>query len=195
MACHGTFAHDQVTIAGVPAWKTDPQLCPLLPVTQLGSHIIDIMELIAGPVDFVACAAQANVIRGPSGDPVDTTASLMQFTGGVVGTLQSHYIVPDRYELEFHGTRGWLVLEGHRLTAAERTLGGLEIREETFDEAPLASFVAELEEFARCVRGRNQPSSDAQAALQTLAVVEAMDLSAREHRIVHVSEIALSGAS
>jgi len=53
----------------------------------------------------------------------------------------------------------------------------------------LESYIAELEEFAFCIREQRQPEVDAVVGLYNVAVIQAMLRSAEEGRVVAIEEM------
>ncbi len=190
VSCHAHFSYDAGLHAGLPSWKLDPTLCPLLPLPQLGIHFIDVLQYLVAAIHEVSCFARSAVMKDENGrDIVDSTVSMMRFRNGVTGTLHAHYVVPFTFEVALYGTRANLVC--HEDSLSSTSTGDFEFEEEIIpvDEPPYASFIAELREFAECIRHNRTPEVDAETGLRNVAVVEAMKRSVVEGRTIKVEEV------
>jgi predicted dehydrogenase len=111
-------------------------------VADLGSHLIDLAEWMLGPIAEASAAASTFTPERRAGDgtmaPVDvadSTAALLRFSDGALGTLEVAKICQRRpcdFTVEVNGTDGTLVFDYSRLNelrfgsrADDRTLYGL----------------------------------------------------------------------
>jgi predicted dehydrogenase len=99
----------------------------------------------------------------------------LEFASGALGVITSSYVSPKTYSLRLFGTEAVLDYRTDISVwpAADRldelttlTLGGERIEFERID--PL---VAELDEFARCIRGEAEPETGAAEGLAALGVI------------------------
>lgn len=113
-------------------------------IADLASHVLDLVEHLAGPLQAVMAATHIAYPERPSPSnpgqkiPVDTEDSvtlLARLPSGAVGTLEATKIATgaeDELRLELHGSRGAIRYQGmdpHHLeffdaTVADRPLGG-----------------------------------------------------------------------
>ncbi len=153
----------------------------------LGVHDFDIMRWIVGSeVRRVHTEAVWNLHRKHGYDVEDTTWTLLRFHNGVIGTLETGWIVPAAFptradfKLEITGTRGMIQYD---LTKQELVFTKEDGHyAERFN--PMLQY--ELEHFLDCVRADTVPlvtGADGRAALE---ISLAAQRSAKEERIVEL---------
>jgi len=190
VSCHAHFSYDAGLQTGVPSWKLDSKLCPLLPLPQLGIHFVDVLQYLVDTIDEVFCLARSTVLKDEAGgDVVDSTVSMMRFGNEVTGTLHAHYVVPPTFEVALYGTKANLVCHEDSLALISTSDFGIEEKIISVDELPYESFITELREFAECILHNRTPEVDAETGLRNVAVVEAMKRSVMEGRTVKVDEV------
>ncbi len=171
----------------LPQWKFDKNTCPLLPMMQLGIHFIDTLQYLISPIKRVSCF---QTHRAMAGNVSDATSAILELESGVVGTLSSHYVIPDIYEVKVFGTRGILSCYGElfRLetysTQWEKT-----VEQEDYSGEGAESYYLEMKEFGDCILGDVEPETNGEVGLQALAVVEAMLVSAEEGKAIEVMSV------
>ncbi len=172
---------------GLPSWKADRRKCPLLPMTQLGIHLVDTVEYLLGPIRSVSCVA-TNVAMAGGVD--DATAALLQLSSGIPFALSSYYVSPDAYFLRIYGTCGILTCLPTRLTL-ELTLPGkpTESHAEDFPDEGAWSYILQMREFGECVLTGRRPETAAEEGLRALAVIQAMTRSAERAEIVDINRV------
>jgi predicted dehydrogenase len=214
------------------SWLTDEFVDPNIPfdwrfdvgmggttIADLGSHLVDLAELIAGPVAAVSATSTTFVgQRADSGgtrrvEVDDASSALLQFESGAQGTLEVVRAAPRRpcdFTLEVNGSTGTLIFSYHRLNelwygdAREdpRLYGLRRIRvehptqPETAGWWPIgqgigydASFVNQFAALAES--WPDEPWCPGfDVGVRVAAVCEAMEIAAREHRWVRVAEVA-----
>jgi len=121
------------------------------------------------------------------GDNPDVASLVLEHEGGALSTLNASYASASEYYL--------VNVYGKEASAYYDLHSGLRFLKRGA-ERPAAvacekndTFVDELEEFARAVRGDGAPEMDGERAARSLAVVRAGVLSARTGRRVEVAEI------
>lgn len=184
------FASDTGRHLAAGSWRLRPDEAPLLPVTQLGIHGIDLVHALAGPIETVSAfartvAAPAGVvdavvasfgIGAPSGPLGANRPGADRRGAGPLGTLVSHYCTPVRFAWTITGTEGHLFGTPHTLdhahagSAAETVV---DVRADGYE-----SYVALAAAFAHAVRTGEPPESGGAEGVLALAVVEAMQASA-----------------
>jgi len=188
--CHAHISRDLGLKSFVPAWKLNSTFCPIMPMSQLGIHFVDTLQFLLSPITSVSCLHRSTTMEDGGGlSVVDSAVSTLSFKNGVIGTLQTNYVSTDTFLLEFYGTKG-KILCYEDLIHLTRT--GL--KEDYFEAIPikelsLESYIAELEEFAFCIRAQRQPEVDAVVGLYNVAVIQAMLRSAEEGRVVAIEEM------
>lgn len=187
VAVEGNLSRPAGLQPGLPAWKSDPKISPLLPMTQLGIHLVDTVEYLLGPIRSVCCVAENVAMPGMV---FDSTAALLQMESGIPFTLSSYYVTPEVFSLRIHGTRGAIhcgpaSLELEILgenARCERTV-------EKYRDESTQSYVAQMHEFGQCVLNGRVPETDGEVGLRALAVVEAMRVSVESSAMVAVNDI------
>ena len=164
------------------SWRLRPDLCPLLPMMQLGIHGVDLVHQLVGPIERVF--AQARGVTTPEG-VVDNVVASLELAGGALGTLVSNYCTPVQFTLRIAGTEG--LLEGSPLIQTFTPRAGgeePEVCDTSFDG--FASYTAQMQAFAKAVQTHRQPETHGWASTQALAVVEAMTDSIARRQPVEV---------
>ncbi|MDE3056491.1 MAG: Gfo/Idh/MocA family oxidoreductase [Bacteroidota bacterium] len=173
--------------SGVPRWKTDPVLCPLLPMIQLGIHFVDTISYLFSPIRKVACVASHAAIPG---DIYDVASAVLQLESGIPVVLTSSYVSADEYVLRIFGTEGTIHCFPLKLRLDVLKNGEVkETLEEDFSDEGAESYILEMREFGKCILDHTQPETDGGEALHALAAVEAMMQSVKTNFFVSVYEI------
>jgi len=172
----------------VPAWKADPKLTPLLPMTQLGIHFVDTIHyLLDTTTASVSCIASHVAMRGGA---LDTSAAVLQMASGIPVTLSCYYVTPDVYEVRIYGTKGILQCWNSRIRFELLQNNLLEpVLDEDFASEGAASFVEEMNEFGECVLTGKKPETGGKEGIIALAVIEAMVESLKTRTLVNVGNI------
>ena len=186
VALEGNLSRPAGLQPGLPPWKADPRACPLLPMTQLGIHLVDTAEYLVSPIRSVSCVAARMAMPG---NVYDTTAAVLQLESGAPFVLSSYYVSPDAYFLRIYGTGGVLHCYPTSLRL-ELTEGGepKEAREESFEEGA-GSYNLQMQEFGDCILWNQEPETGGQEGLRALAVIEAMTQSVAKSTTIHVADI------
>ena len=171
VALEGNLSRPAGLQPGLPPWKADPKACPLLPMTQLGIHLVDTAEYLVSPVQTVCCVAPRIAMPG---NVYDTTAAILATKSGVPFALSSYYVSPDAYYLRIYGTNGLLHCYPTSLRL-ELTEGGepKEARDEVFQEGA-GSYNLQMQVFGDCILHQREPETGGREGLRALAVIEAM---------------------
>ncbi|MEW6355306.1 MAG: Gfo/Idh/MocA family oxidoreductase [Planctomycetota bacterium] len=153
----------------------------------LGVHDFDIMRWVAGSeVKRVHAEAVWNLHKKRGHNVEDTTWTLLRFQNGVIGSLETGWIIPTThptkadFKLEVTGTKGMITYDLTRQELMFTTDQGHYA--ERFN--PMLQY--QMEHFLDCVRNDTEPlvtGIDGRAALE---ISLAAQQSAREERIVHL---------
>lgn len=170
------YASDTGVRLPADAWRLRPGEVPLLPVTQLGLHGLDLVHALLGPI--VTTSAVARNVRISTG-VADSVVAHFTTDAGAFGTLVSHYCTPVRFAWTITGTAGHLDGTVHTLDLAQP--GEPTERLVDVTDTPLESYTSMVEAFAEAVRTGQPPSADGQAGFLAQAVVAAMAASAAAH--------------
>jgi len=193
------FSADNTRWLPKDAWRLQPELCPMMPVMQLGIHGIDVVQSFLGPI--VSVSAYSGAFTTPAGVTDSVTAAL-RFASGSMGTLVSNYCTQVAFDYRISGTEGTVVSTPHRVwfRKAVDTNSQCEGPKEEFDFLKLhaESFKRQMEAFAgMALDGTPAEASGAATvadALRAIAVVEALQKSVGSGRSVEVKQISDSGS-
>jgi len=184
------------------AWRQNPSLGAGGSLIDMGSHCIDLLEWMMGPVREVFCFTSRLVHNYPV---EDTATVLLRFKSGAQALVDSHFNVPDassENRLEIYGTKGSILARG---TIGQDSTGEMvakieeqkgyqagqkreEVREESIVLEAKNIYQAEIEDFSNCIlQGENaQPSFTGEDGLRNLKIVLAAYESARKGRTVEI---------
>lgn len=166
----GNFCVDRYRGSKPGDWKSDRGQ---VLAGSLADHMLYGLIETLGPVAEVHAYGATHV---PAVAPIaDTTAVLLRFRNGTSGLLTAIGVTAEDYRLQVFGTKGWIELRGIDQFTFQPTDGKAErITYPKFD----AEF-AELEAFAAAVAGEVPFPCSADNAVHSVAVLEAMDKSAK----------------
>ena len=172
---------------GLPAWKADRKTCPLLPMMQLGIHLVDATEYLLGPVARVSCFA-ANIAM--PNQSLDSTAAILQLESGIPVSLTSYYVSADAYFLRIYGTKGTIHCYPTKLRIELLEKGEFkEAIDEDFSTEGAGSYILQMREFGECVLQGKLPETGGREGLRALAAIEAMVQSVENHTVVELNDI------
>ena len=181
------ISRDRVGVMDPSSWRHSPLELPGGVMLQIGIHYIDILLYLLGPVKSVSAMTSHLYLEG---DNPDIAALLIEHESGALSKLSASYsTVAELYLFNVYGrdmTAFYSLHEGLRcLNRGAKTL-------ETVPCDKNPTIVEEIEEFADSIRGKAKPEVGGGAALESLAVIRAGILSAREGRHVTIKEILAS---
>ncbi|NND70055.1 MAG: Gfo/Idh/MocA family oxidoreductase [Rhodothermales bacterium] len=138
------------------SWRLQPEYCPLLPVTQLAIHGIDVIHYLFSQIETVTATARSVTVDAPV---YDSVSALMQTRSGIAVTLTSNYCSPVLFEIRIATTTRNLIYRPHlveltpklgmegdadewtRFDYSDNTFDGYEAEIEVFRDALAASNV------------------------------------------------------
>jgi predicted dehydrogenase len=187
VAAEGNLSRPAGLQPGLPPWKADPSSCPLLPMTQLGIHLVDTVAYLISPIEQVSCFAAQIAMPG---SVYDTTAAILRLENGVPFSLASYYVSPDAYFLRIYGTQGIIHCYPTALRM-ETTRNGEphDAPEEDFSDEGAESYILQMKEFGECILHGRPPETGGEEGLKALAVIEAMTHSVIEGRHIAIRDI------
>jgi predicted dehydrogenase len=178
------ISRDRLGKIDLSSWRYQAAGMPGGVMLQIGIHYTDVLTYLMGPVKAVRGQFAQLVLPG---DNPDVASLILEHDSGALSTLNASYASASEYYL--------MNIYGKDATAYYDLHNGLRLLRRGEDK-PVAlpsrnndSFVEELEEFAAAVRGNGKPEVGGEYATESLAVVRAGILSAREGRRVEVVEI------
>ena len=178
------ISRDRLGKIDLNSWRYQAAGMPGGVMLQIGIHYTDVLTYLMGPVKAVRGQFAQLVLPG---DNPDVASLILEHESGALSTLNASYASASEYYL--------MNLYGKDATAYYDMHGGLRMLKRGEDKPqPVTApkndtFVEELEEFAVAVRGGPAPEVGGEYATESLAVVRAGILSAREGRKVEVAEI------
>ncbi len=177
------------------AWRQDPALGGGGALMDMGTHCIDLLEMLFGPVESVL----ADVGTITHDYPVDdSSAMLLHFANGARGMVDNNFNVPDKASLnvlEVYGTRGSVICTGTigqdaggsmvaRLEPTAREYDAQQARQNMATEVAyqaVNTYRAEIEHFSRSVAGEATPELTGALGVRNLRIVAACYEAARRH--------------
>ncbi len=153
-------------LGNFPKWKIDKRKCPLLPMTQLGIHFVDVIHFLLGEISEVFAIARKSVLRVE-----DTVIATLKLKSGVIGVLSSSYVTGDVYELKIYGTNAFINCCADKLEIWKANGNSPVILNLPED---IESYVEEINEFADCIIQGKNPEVDGYIGMKNLKVIEAM---------------------
>ena len=178
------ISRDRLGKIDLNSWRYTAAGMPGGVMLQIGIHYSDVLEYLLGPIKAVNGRFAQLVLPG---DNPDVASLVLEHESGALSTLNASYASASEYYLmNIYGKDASAYYDMHQ---------GLRIlRRGSDSSSPVPfekndTFVEELEEFAKAVRGEGRPEVDGERATASLAVIRAGIVSAREGRRVEVAEI------
>jgi predicted dehydrogenase len=188
--CHGGslggwFDEKPGNVAETWRWMADPKVAGVGAFGDLGTHSLDILMWLLGPVRSVS--AEVRVVTGRYGDCDETGTAMLRMKDGVVATLVAGWVdVANPVALQIAGTEGHAVLFRDQLLFESKKVSGSSLG------APVTGLAAgpkhPLQQWVDAVGGAaGQPLVTPREAAERVAVMEAAYVSARSGRWVDVA--------
>jgi predicted dehydrogenase len=178
------ISRDRLGKFDLNSWRYTAAGMPGGVMLQIGIHYADVLEYLIGPVKAVSGRFAQLVLPG---DNPDVASLVLEHENGALSTLNASYAsASEYYMMNIYGKEASAYYDMHQ---------GLRVLKRGSSEAsPVQcakndTFVEELEEFAKAVRGEGRPEMGGEGATASLAVIRAGIVSAREGRRVEVAEI------
>jgi len=185
------FSADNTRWMPKSAWRLRPDLCPLLPVMQLGIHGIDLVQSLLGPMEEVSAMAGSYTTEP---GVIDGLVAATRFTSGRLGTIVSNYCTQVAFGFRLSGTeatisssphRGW-----YRKNVDANSQGEGPKEEFDFRAYDGESYLLQMEAFADVLKGKEFSGATVEDAISALAVVEALHESVKTGGPARVADIA-----
>ena len=178
------ISRDRLGQVDLSSWRYTAAGMPGGVMLQIGIHYTDVLEYLLGPVKAVSGRFAQLVLPG---DNPDVASLVLEHENGALSTLNASYASASEYYLmNVYGKEASAYYDMHQgLRLLKR--GGSAPSSVACEKND--TFVEELEEFARAVRGHGAPEIGGESATASLAVIRAGIVSAREGRRVEVAEM------
>ncbi len=178
------ISRDRLGKIDLSSWRYRAEGMPGGVMLQIGIHYTDVLEYLMGPVKAVSARVAQLVLPG---DNPDVASLLLEHENGALSTLNASYAsASEYYMMNIYGKNATAYYEMH---SGLRMLNRGAVCPVTVACPKNDTFIEELEEFAAAVRGDGKPEMGGDRATNSLAVVRAGILSAREGRRVEIAEI------
>ena len=148
-------------------WRADPAESPAGGMTAMGIHVVDAFIHLCGPITSVLTQSFRQVVKS---DLDDTTATLLRFAAGSSGYLGTLTTTARLWRIQVFGTKGW----AHMRDQETLDLCHVDHHPVTRTYPPLDIERAELEAFARAVKGGPAYPVPPGEAVHGVAVLEAI---------------------
>lgn len=143
------------------SWRSDEKLAPMLPLLQLGIHLIDAVIYLLGNVTCVG--AEAHSTYGV----VDSVSCLVS-ASGIPGCIQSSYDAENTMELVIYGSKKTAILSSDKLQIISG--GKRKIIEKKLESENPLEF--ELNEYWRWIKCGEEPINTFRRAIQVVKVFD-----------------------
>ena len=193
-------------------WRLTPQFwryfeneCPGGPMMTMGVHPADSVQYLLGPVESVFAFYNRLCLKA---EIIDAGTAVLRFASGAQGCLSSNYVTPWVNYCNVYGTEGNLYFAVEFPTPNTATPGRYgdnwnyadrytqlffkrkgEDQRSRIELGGSELLMAEVEEFADCIRTGKAPETGGLEATQALAVILAANRSAREGKVVKIADI------
>jgi len=188
--CHGGslggwFDEKPGNVAETWRWMADPKVAGVGAFGDLGTHSLDILMWLLGPVESVS--AEVRVVTGRYADCDETGTAMMKMQGGVVATLVAGWVdMANPLTLQIAGTGGHAVVVRDQLYFESKGVPGSTLGEPVKGLAPGPK--APLQQWVDAVGGAaGQPLVTPREAALRVSVMEAAYESARTGRWTSVA--------
>jgi len=187
--CHagslgGWFDEKPGNVAETWRWMADPKVAGVGAFGDLGTHSLDILMWLLGPVE--SASAEVRVVTGRYGDCDETGTAMLRMKDGVVATLVAGWVdVANPVTLQIAGTEGHAIVFRDEIRFESKRVPGSTLGEPVKGLAPGPKHP--LQQWVDAVAGAaGQPLVTPREAADRVAVMEAAYASAREGRWVRV---------
>lgn len=200
-----TFARAQLSCWYPPAagaWRQDPARSGGGALSDLGTHCLDLLEMLAGPIARVSC----QVARRLHDYAVEDSAVVsLTFANGALGAVDCAFNVPDEAcvnRLEIYGSNGSLLAEqtigqgagGTLVWRRRRDAAGAYDAQQArsqldnvaivLQSPQINPYAAQIESFSQAVLDGRDPAVSGAIGLRAQQLLAACYTSAREGRVV-----------
>lgn len=183
------------------AWRQSPELGGGGCLADMGTHCLDVLEMVLGARVVEVTAAIGTIVQGY---PVeDTSVVTARFANGAIGVVDNSFAMPDaasHNRLEVYGSLGSLLAEGTIGQAPGGTMlatldaqSGYAAQQERdaaggslVEAPPVPMYASEIDHMSACIRSGSEPEIGAEIGLWSQRVLDACYESARTGAAVKV---------
>ena len=186
----GNFSQDKFFALPPDNWRLSKELAPCGPLSATGIHLVDLAIAILGPADNVLARLNTLASNFANGD---TLAVMLSFKSGATALISAILATPFDGRFTVYGSKGWIEVRDR--THPENPTGwdistvfsGKE--KQTHYEEPYAIVRANLEAFAKGVRGVSPYPVTTTEMLANVAALESIMKSAESGQIEQIPVI------
>jgi predicted dehydrogenase len=159
-------------------WMADPKISGVGGFGDLGTHSLDILMWMFGPVDAVT--ADIKVVTGNYGDCDESGEALLRFKNGITGTLGAGWVdLADPVTLIISGTEGFAYVNRGKLYFTCKNVEGADGQMPWTNLPP--SLPEPMDQFVDAVAGKSSPNLVLpEEAAARVSVMEAAYQSAKQ---------------
>jgi predicted dehydrogenase len=166
------------------SWRATRAEAPAGGMTARGIHTLDSMLQAAGGLVTSVYAFSDKRKLAANIDVDDTTSMMMKFSNGVTGYLGVVFITGELYRVHVFGSKGWLEMRGETELVSCPLEG--KPQRHTFDAVNKERAV--LEAFADAVAVRQPFMVPPEQAVNGIAVLESIEVSARTGTVIRITQ-------
>jgi predicted dehydrogenase len=167
MHAEGTYSHDWLAACPSDHWRNASEETRAGGMTGMGIHLLDCFSFIVGPMQKISALSTSRTLSLPAGD---TTAALIKFANGGIGTLSTTLQTSYVWRLAIYGSDGWAESTSETRLSIYRSGRA----PETLDLASVNHIRENLESFATAALGGAPFHIDEQSVVHTVAVLNAV---------------------
>jgi predicted dehydrogenase len=167
MLAEGNYSHAVLADQPADSWRAAAAESRAGGMTGMGIHVLDCFGYLAGPMRRIAARSVERAVPLAAGD---TTAALIEFKSGALGTLGTTLKTPYVWRIAIFGSDAWAVSTSDTALTVRRATG-----EPVTTELPDAEHIRlNLESFASAALGRGAFHIDDAGILHTVAALDAV---------------------
>ena len=184
------------------AFRQNPETGGGGSLVDMGSHCIDLLEMLFGEVKSVSCFINNNVQDYASEDSAVVT---LKFKNGALGSVDSYFCIPDnssKNRLELYGSNGSILAKGTLgqadagemiafLEGGNSSYNAQQERDqeggEEINPTPVNTYEAEIEDFSLAILEDRDPVIDIKIGMRNQKIIAACYESAKTGKVVEIN--------
>jgi predicted dehydrogenase len=167
MLAEGNYSHAVLADTPADSWRAAAAESRAGGMTGMGIHVLDCFGYVVGSMRRIAARSAKRAVAQPAGD---TTAALIEFRSGALGTLGTTLKTPYVWRIAIFGSDAWAVSTSDTALTLRRGSG----EPVTTELADTAHIRLNLESFAAAALGRGTFHIDDAGILHTVAALDAV---------------------
>jgi predicted dehydrogenase len=167
MLAEGNYSHAVLADQPADSWRAAAEESRAGGMTGMGIHVLDCFGYVVGPMRRIAALSAQRAVPLPAGD---TTAALIEFRNGALGTLGTTLKTPYVWRIAIFGSDAWAVSTSDTALTVRRAKG----EPVTTELADTEHIRLNLESFAAAALGRGSFHIDDAGILHTVAALAAV---------------------